>query len=273
MANIAFLHAHPDDEVIFTGGAITKLAALGHDVSVVFATSGELGLDNSEQALNDIRRAEAENSCEILGVKNIGFLGYHDSGFESGNFPENAFATANVEQAAEKLAQYLSKWNVDTIAFDDLNGIYGHRDHQQSNKVGSRAAELAGITEMYEFTVDREQLHFLVSVKHVVHSAFDEFDFGSAKMRALQTGSGDEYFGLGSTSIEITHTIPINGESILNKRKAMLAHTSQMPESVTKLDDTTFEQAYGLEWFKRVESNLGNKALSSVLDPISLRSF
>ena len=43
MTNYLFLHAHPDDEAIFTGGIIRKLINDGHNVHVVFATGGELG--------------------------------------------------------------------------------------------------------------------------------------------------------------------------------------------------------------------------------------
>ena len=35
-----FFHAHPDDEAIFTGGTIARLAAAGHRVVVLVATGG-----------------------------------------------------------------------------------------------------------------------------------------------------------------------------------------------------------------------------------------
>ena len=38
-----FVHAHPDDEAIFTGGTMARLAATGHRVVLVVATGGELG--------------------------------------------------------------------------------------------------------------------------------------------------------------------------------------------------------------------------------------
>ena len=37
---IVFFHAHPDDEAIFSGGTMARLAAIGHRVVVVMATSG-----------------------------------------------------------------------------------------------------------------------------------------------------------------------------------------------------------------------------------------
>ena len=40
---IVFFHAHPDDEAIFSGGTIARLAREGHRVVVVKATSGGQG--------------------------------------------------------------------------------------------------------------------------------------------------------------------------------------------------------------------------------------
>ena len=40
---VVFFHAHPDDEAIFTGGTIARLADSGHRVVLVVATKGELG--------------------------------------------------------------------------------------------------------------------------------------------------------------------------------------------------------------------------------------
>ena len=44
MSTVVFLHAHPDDEAIFTGGTMRLLADAGHRVVLVLATSGELGV-------------------------------------------------------------------------------------------------------------------------------------------------------------------------------------------------------------------------------------
>ncbi|MCW2811300.1 MAG: hypothetical protein JWP61_1758, partial [Friedmanniella sp.] len=40
---VAF-HAHPDDEVLFTGGTLARAAAEGHRVVLVVATDGAAGL-------------------------------------------------------------------------------------------------------------------------------------------------------------------------------------------------------------------------------------
>ena len=42
-ATIVFLHAHPDDECLVSGGTIAKYAAEGHRVVLVTATDGRHG--------------------------------------------------------------------------------------------------------------------------------------------------------------------------------------------------------------------------------------
>ena len=42
MATVVAFHAHPDDEVLLTGGTIARLAAEGHRVIVVVACDGDV---------------------------------------------------------------------------------------------------------------------------------------------------------------------------------------------------------------------------------------
>ena len=37
-------HAHPDDEVLYTGGTLARAAAEGHRVVLAVATNGDAGL-------------------------------------------------------------------------------------------------------------------------------------------------------------------------------------------------------------------------------------
>lgn len=73
--NIVVLAPHPDDEAIGCGGSILLHAAAGDRVTVVFLTSGELGLDHLPIAdAWEIREREAKVATEILGVARIEFL-------------------------------------------------------------------------------------------------------------------------------------------------------------------------------------------------------
>ena len=61
MATIVAFHAHPDDEVLLTGGTIALLAAGGHRVIIVMASDGDVwpGPDQG-------RRLDALRGKEVL---------------------------------------------------------------------------------------------------------------------------------------------------------------------------------------------------------------
>jgi LmbE family N-acetylglucosaminyl deacetylase len=42
MVTVVAFHAHPDDEVLLTGGTIARLAAEGHRVIIVVACDGDM---------------------------------------------------------------------------------------------------------------------------------------------------------------------------------------------------------------------------------------
>ncbi len=246
MTNYLFLHAHPDDEAIFTGGIIRKLINDGHNVHVVFATGGELGANPCDDiSTRELRQAETNNAAKILGVSSINFLGFHDSGLSLSNYPENAFASCNVEDASIRLSALVDRHDINVMICDDKFGIYGHPDHVQAHKVGKASAELCGVNELYYSTVDREYLHFVET--HLVEEASKSRDVSMLKM-ANST--------LGMSSVEITHTLYV-GDVITQKRDAMAAHASQIDDtsSALSLDYNQFKAVYGHEWFVKAIDN------------------
>src|SRR5436190_20593502 len=129
MATLVCFHAHPDDECIATGGVMRKAADEGHRVVLVVATRGEVGevpdgfLDDGEQ-LWERRVQETHAAAEILGAKRVEFLGYRDSGMmgEPTNDGPGTFWTADVEEAAQKLAAILLEEQADVLTVYDDNG-------------------------------------------------------------------------------------------------------------------------------------------------------
>ena len=63
MATVVAFHAHPDDEVILTGGTLARAAAAGHRVVVVTATDGRVRNEDDSARLDELR-----SSTNILGV-------------------------------------------------------------------------------------------------------------------------------------------------------------------------------------------------------------
>jgi LmbE family N-acetylglucosaminyl deacetylase len=73
--------AHPDDAEFSSAGTIAKWAREGKEIVYVLCTSGDKGTsdpDLSPARLAEIRRREQEAACEVLGVKEVVFLGYED---------------------------------------------------------------------------------------------------------------------------------------------------------------------------------------------------
>jgi LmbE family N-acetylglucosaminyl deacetylase len=82
MATVVAFHAHPDDEVLLTGGTLAWLAAEGHRTVVVVACCGGLGADP------ETRLAELRASAAWLGVARVVHLGYADSGHGAVLYPD-----------------------------------------------------------------------------------------------------------------------------------------------------------------------------------------
>ncbi len=248
--SVVFLHAHPDDEAIFTGGTMALLAAAGWRTVLVLATEGERGaaspLVGPEVPLSVRRVAETARAAERLGAARVEFLGYHDSGMagDPANEALGAFAAASVDEAAGRLARILVEEEAAALVAYDAQGGYGHPDHVQVHRVGVRAAEEAGIATVYEATVDREYLHFVES-----HLVVEASRGGGPSVRG---GLGLAASGLGLSTVEITCTVDVRSV-LATKRQAMADHASQIPEacSAMRLPESDFAAVYGFEWYAR----------------------
>ena len=246
-ATLVSFHAHPDDETIVTGGTIARAAREGHRVIVVFATRGELGeaLDGVERApdaLGTHRVSEAEHAAVLLGAERVVFLGYHDSGMagEASNDDDHTFWSADVEEAADRLAAVLVEEHADVVTAYDERGGYGHPDHIKVHLVGLRAAVKAGTPRVYCATMSRQ--HFARFSEH-----FDELpdDVSRPDTESVVVGVDD---ALITTVVDVHDVIDA-------KRAAMAAHASQIPSSsfFLSLPDEVFAEAFGTEWFIRVD--------------------
>jgi LmbE family N-acetylglucosaminyl deacetylase len=116
--NVLVIAPHPDDEAIGCGGTVCKHSRNGDRVTVVFLTSGELGLKHlpREKAWT-IREREAKAAARILGVAQVHFL--HQPDWMLGR---------NMKAAARALRPLLSKTRPGLIYAP--HEADGHPDHQ-----------------------------------------------------------------------------------------------------------------------------------------------
>ncbi|MVU81607.1 PIG-L family deacetylase [Nocardia sp. ET3-3] len=162
MATVVAFHAHPDDEIILTGGTLAKLAHAGHRAVIVVACDGHMGPFDGAVAP---RLRELRASAGVLGVARVEHLGYADSGHGPILYPDppgrTRFARAGIGEAAERLASILSEEQPEILLSYDRNGGYGHRDHVRVHEVGVKAADLAGVGRVLDATLPRELLRHL----------------------------------------------------------------------------------------------------------------
>lgn len=261
---IVFFHAHPDDEVITTGGTIAQCSDAGHRAVIVFATRGELGEFDPEvlspgETLADRRVREAEAAAAILGAHRVVFLEYRDSGMMGAptNDDPTSFWKAPLDEAADRLAAVLDEERADALTIYDAHGGYGHPDHIQVHRVGVAAAARRPVQWLYEASTDRDRLQ-----ADLAENLAMAVESGDEELQRELSERVDSGFleTLGSPSELLTTTIDVTNV-IDRKRQALATHASQVPESsfFLRMTPPAFARAFGYETYIRHGAPPGTK--------------
>ena len=150
------LFAHPDDEAFATGGTLARYAAEGAGVALVCATRGEVGeiadpALATPETLGDMREAELRCAAAALGLGEVLFLGYRDSGMADtpANEDPRAFANAPAEEVVARLVGIIRRLRPQVLVTFDPNGGYGHPDHVAIHRHTVAAFHAAGDPARY----------------------------------------------------------------------------------------------------------------------------
>lgn len=140
--------AHPDDETFGLGGTLALYAKKGYDVYYVCATRGEVGAADEvfmqgHETVAEMRTAELMRAAKILGLKEVFFLGYRDSGMPGSedNKHPNAQVVHSVDEVAGKVVRYIRELKPDIVLTFDPIGGYKHPDHIHIQKATTLAFE------------------------------------------------------------------------------------------------------------------------------------
>jgi mycothiol S-conjugate amidase len=127
--------AHPDDEGMMSAASL-QYSTLGVETGLVCATRGEVG-EIADPALvtpenlGQVREGEMRAAAEVLGVRNLWFLDYRDSGMAG--TPENedprAFVRVSAAEVVSKLVAIIRQFRPQVLVTFDETGAYGHPDH------------------------------------------------------------------------------------------------------------------------------------------------
>ena len=175
-ATVLFVHAHPDDESIATGGTIAHLVRAGARVVVLTATRGEGGevigselahLAGDRVGLAAHRERELAAAMRAVGVTDHCFLGgtdpearagfparrFEDSGMVWGedghahapaSMPEAALCAADPDEVARRIAAVVAELDPHLVITYGADGGYGHPDHRRCHDASVRALRMGG---------------------------------------------------------------------------------------------------------------------------------
>jgi LmbE family N-acetylglucosaminyl deacetylase len=141
--------AHPDDETFGMGGTLALYARRGVDVHLICATRGEVGEVDPEfketiKSPACLRTQELRCAAGVLGIQELHFLNYRDSGMpgsEANDHPQ-ALTAQPVEQVAREVAHLIRKIRPEVVITFDPIGGYRHPDHIAIQRATVRAFDL-----------------------------------------------------------------------------------------------------------------------------------
>src|SRR3954451_21069477 len=153
------VHAHPDDEVIGTGGTLARYVSEGVRTVLVTCTLGEEGeivvpeLDTEENhaRLAEIRRDELDQAVAILKISDLEVLPYRDSGMiglPSNEHPD-CFNKADKDEATGRLVHLVRQYRPQVLVTYNEHGGYGHPDHLMAHAITVAAFDAAGDPARY----------------------------------------------------------------------------------------------------------------------------
>jgi LmbE family N-acetylglucosaminyl deacetylase len=249
VSTIIFLHAHPDDEASQTAGTMARAVAEGHRVVTVFATGGEhgeapaTGLPEGGTVVA-WRAREAQASADVLGVQRVAWLGYRDSGMNGWpqNTEDGAFTSADLDEAARRLAAILDEEDADVLVGYDWHGGYGHPDHVKVHTVAHRAAELAARSpRLLEATMNRDRVRGFYQAAVAAGLADQAFDPDQPM---------DDGQPLGTPEAEIHWQVDV-GEYLPQRRASLEAHRSQATdiEGMLAMPQEVFAAFFGVDHY------------------------
>ncbi len=117
-ADLMILIAHPDDELLFTGGAIpTYDIEMGKRVIVAYLSWS-----------NTTRRSEALNGLWTMGVRNYPVFGGFADRFS--NKAKDAYEKLGKTKVLSWVTELFRQYRPEVVVTHDLEGEYGHGQHK-----------------------------------------------------------------------------------------------------------------------------------------------
>lgn len=257
------IFAHPDDESFLVAGVSAALMERGAHVALVSATRGEVGQisdasNATAETLGEVRERELVAAMNEIGITDVRFLGFRDSGMDGSDDNRHADALANstTDEVARRIVAIIEVLNPDVLVTFSPEGIYLHPDHVAAHRASVRAVELleekaseAVPQFVYFATTPREWIQLL---RDSPGNPFAD----EPEERVAQMGVPIE---------QITHIIDVSGY-LDRKQSALRQHRTQFGDvdPLSELPAEVREQVLCQEHFV-----LSSLSTGSAPDPLS----
>jgi N-acetyl-1-D-myo-inositol-2-amino-2-deoxy-alpha-D-glucopyranoside deacetylase len=235
---LLFVHAHPDDETLTTGGTIAHYVTRGADVHVVTCTLGEegevigdryaqLAVDAADQ-LGGYRIGELTSALNALGIEQPIFLGgagrWRDSGMAGTPARHRQrFVDADMREAVGELVTTIRQLRPHVVVTYDADGGYGHPDHIHAHEVTKAAVAASGGSDYAGEPWTVPKLYWTVISKSAMGAGLDAIE--DVPPEWIRVSIGDVPFGYPDDAIDAVIDFP---DQLPAKVAALRAHATQV---------------------------------------------
>lgn len=260
------VYGHPDDEQ-GVSGLMAKYAREGVEVTLICCTRGEAGeiapgVNATQENLGALREDELRCAAEKIGVTNLYFLGYRDSGMmgTAENNDPRALWQANLFDVTDKVVRLVRRHRPQVMLTFDPGGGYGHPDHIRAHQAATIAYYVAGDARIFPEHA-REGLAPWTPLK-LYWGAFTRGRFQKYAEMAEQMGVQisvplQEFLKRGLPDECVTTRIAVD-EFVDLKLNALFCHASQMdPNAIwAKIPPEVRKEGLKVETLVRAESRV-----------------
>lgn len=255
------IFAHPDDEGAI-GGTLAQYAANDTEVMLVCGTKGEAG-EISDPALappenlGEVRQQELETACQRLGIQQLEFLGYRDSGMDG--TPQNgdprALVQADPQQVVGKIVGLIREFKPDVVVTFEPFGWYGHPDHIAISRWTTEAMALVGDDDAFHESLPAWQpgRYYYAVLPFSKFRLMIEAAIQAGIIESSGMGEGFPEEQSLETEAKVTHVLDVT-PYFERKQEAMVAHKTQFSEDhmFRKVPKEVMIEASGSEYFIQV---------------------
>jgi LmbE family N-acetylglucosaminyl deacetylase len=262
MRKLLAIFAHPDDEGA-VAGTLAYYARHDTKVMLICATKGEVGEISdpalaTPETLGEVRTAELRAACDIIGIGELHFLGYRDSGMPDTQTNEDprALVQAKPEEAIERLVILMHQLKPDIVITFEPFGWYGHPDHQAISHFATTAYERVRGETVNPTTGQSWQPQRLFHTVMPISKLQIMFEYARANNLIDTHGFFEDVpvEMLKETEAQITHVLDVR-HLFETRQAAAWVHRTQFGEDnwFRKLPEDITRPAWAYEYFIQVQ--------------------